>query len=152
MEKADVKTGRVLVAAQPFNNLLPDKVERLSLLMEEMAEVQKEIGKILRHGIDSGWSSGSGNHFNTNLQNLVKEIGHVLYAIKLLRVHGDLDMAAGVQARTSIWEEADFKAVSVIPYLHHQDYRILYVLCKKDSFKDTHLEYNGDIRDEAERI
>ena len=37
----------------PFNQLTPDKAERLAMLAEECAEVIQIIGKILRHGYAS---------------------------------------------------------------------------------------------------
>lgn len=62
--------------------------ERLGLFTEEMGEGQLEIGKILRHGIDSHHPDQPGL---SNAQRLEMEAGHVLAAIDLLVACGTLD-------------------------------------------------------------
>ena len=65
-------------------------IERLALLMEELAEAGQVIGKILRHGMNSHHPVVPGGA-NRNL--LEDELGDVLAAIDLLVLAGDLDRA-----------------------------------------------------------
>lgn len=79
------------------NRISEAEQERVGLFSEEMGEAQVEIGKILRHGIDS-------RHPNdpslSNAQRLELEAGHVLAAIDLLVECGTLDREALQAART----------------------------------------------------
>lgn len=71
-------------------NLSKAQLERLALLTEELGEAQQCIGKILRHGYESSspWDSSG----DTNKEYLEKELGDVLFCIKLLAVDfKDLD-------------------------------------------------------------
>lgn len=70
-----------------FNKLTPAEAERLALLMEEMAEAQQVIGKILRHGYQSVHPNGGPN----NRELLMKELSHVNVAMSLLENAGDVD-------------------------------------------------------------
>jgi hypothetical protein len=70
--------------------------ERLGLFAEEMGESQLEIGKILRHGIDSHHPDEPSL---SNAQRLELEAGHVLAAIELLVASGTLSLAGLEQAR-----------------------------------------------------
>ncbi len=63
--------------------------ERLGLFTEEMGEAQLEIGKILRHGIDSHHPDDPSL---SNAQRLELEAGHVLAAIDLLVEAGTLNL------------------------------------------------------------
>lgn len=72
------------------NKLSPAETERLALLMEECAEVQQIIGKILRHGYDS---SSPLKPEDDNRLLLHKELGDVQAAIQIMRKEEDLDHA-----------------------------------------------------------
>ena len=93
-----------------FNGLNPAEDERLALLMEEMAEVQQVIGKILRHGYESYHPNGGPN----NRELLERELGDVRCALHMMVMAGDLHA-------TSIAEHARDKAKRVAKYLHHQE-------------------------------
>lgn len=69
------------------NRIGEPEQERLGLFSEEAGEVQVEIGKILRHGIDSFHPNEPGL---SNAQRLELEAGHVLAAIDLLVACGTL--------------------------------------------------------------
>ena len=74
-----------------FNGLTPAEAERLAYLMEEMAEAQQVIGKILRHGPHSYNPIESHPDFKIlNIQLLEKELNDVLNAIRLMQSSGDL--------------------------------------------------------------
>lgn len=92
-----------------FNKLTPAQAERFAILMEEMAEAQQVIGKILRHGLESYHPETE----ECNRDLLAKELGHVDYAIHMLTQAGDLN--AGYMASCSAG-----KRVSIARYLHHQ--------------------------------
>ena len=96
------------------NDLLPSELERLSILMEEMAEVIHIIGKIQRHGYESYHPE---NSRVLNRQLLEKEIGHVSHAINLMIANKDID--AG-----SIDLERANKKKKILQYLHfaHETY------------------------------
>jgi len=66
----------------PFNRLTPAEAERLAFVMEEMAEAQQIIGKILRHGYQSYHPDDPEKTSNRAL--LAKELGHVYCGIQLL--------------------------------------------------------------------
>ena len=57
-----------------------EETEKLAVLMEECAEVQQVIGKILRHGYDSYHPETK----TTNRENLAREIVDVCTAIILI--------------------------------------------------------------------
>jgi NTP pyrophosphatase (non-canonical NTP hydrolase) len=94
---------------QYFNDLMPDQLERLALLLEELGEAQQAIGKILRHGYDSRHPDGG----PTNRESLEREMGDVLVALEMLHEASDL-------SRMSVLERQGEKQESVKPYLHHQ--------------------------------
>ena len=91
-----------------FNKLTDAQAERLYILSEELGEAQQAIGKILRHGYESGWNGSN------NRRDLEKELGHVYYAIALLRGSGDID-------NWKVLENAAYKSQSIKPFLHNQD-------------------------------
>lgn len=98
---------------ESYNKLTPAETERLALLMEECAEVQQVIGKILRHGYEEGHPKGN----TTNREDLEKEIGHALYAVALLDFKGDIRKKA-----------YEFHSISkndtVAKYLHHNTLKV----------------------------
>lgn len=89
-----------------FNKLSPAEAERLALLLEELGEAQQAVGKILRHGYESGWDGSN------NRQDLTKELGDVEYAVALMRHARDLD------GETAPW--VSDKAECCPRFLHHQ--------------------------------
>lgn len=66
--------------------------ERLAVLMEECAEVQQIIGKILRHGYDSKHPNRMRPQDPDNREMLAEEIGHVDAAIKLMVSNRDVSL------------------------------------------------------------
>jgi len=93
-----------------FNQLNPDELERLAILMEECAEVQQVIGKILRHGYESHHPD---NSMESNRFLLTKEMGDLKHAMKMIfdakDVHEEhIDLRVKAKAR------------KIQPYLHHQ--------------------------------
>lgn len=98
------------MSVRHFNGLMPAEAERLALLMEECAEVQQVIGKILRHGYHSVHPNGGLN----NRELLEKELGDVQYSLGLMVAAEDVE-------RDVIEIYADEKAEKVGKYLHHQD-------------------------------
>jgi len=89
--------------------LSPAETERLALLMEECAEVQQIIGKILRHGYASKHPNGG----PTNRALLEKELGHVDFALSLMLCNDDVLCSA-------LSASAEDKRMSVARYLHYQ--------------------------------
>ena len=80
-----------------FNKLTPAELERIALLAEECGEVIQAVNKIIRHGYESSHP----DHDENNRYDLEKECGA-----------GDLD-------KHGIHNQADYKAKSVVHYLHH---------------------------------
>lgn len=103
------------ITQEHFNKLSPAQAERLSLLLEEMGEVQQVIGKIQRHGYESkNPDDPLGEQWRaTNRMLLEKELGHVAYALALMIATFDVNPEA-IERSTKI------KSSSVIAYLHHQ--------------------------------
>lgn len=93
------------------NRITPAMRERLVLLMEECAEVQQVIGKILRHGYES---SHPDSPEITNRMLLEKELGDVGCALTMMMSAGDLDAF-------KITEAATAKTEKVKQYLHFQE-------------------------------
>jgi hypothetical protein len=91
-----------------FNRLTPAQLERLTLVVEECAEVQQIIGKILRHGYESYHPD---NTHDDNRALLEIEMGDLNFAMDLL-----------VQTDLSTWnvrKAAIDKSQRVGQYLHH---------------------------------
>lgn len=95
-----------------FNQLEPDKLERLAILAEECGEVIQIVGKILRHGYDS--QNPDAPLAFTNQQLLQHEIGDVLYIIELLIERDDV-------SKESVEIAKEKKARKIRKYLHHQE-------------------------------
>lgn len=91
-------------------NLSEADTERLSILIEEAAEVQQAACKILRHGY------GSYNPFDEkktpNRRLLEKEIGDLFFAVDLMIGYYDLNLNAITQFK-------DEKADKIKDYLHY---------------------------------
>ena len=94
-----------------FNRLTDAEDERLSLLMEECAEVIQIAAKVKRHGYASANPDGDPSLINREL--LESEIGHVLHAVDRMTLVGDV----GVR---QIHAEKVRKADRIGRYLHHQ--------------------------------
>lgn len=88
--------------------MTPAEHERLAILAEECGEVIHIIGKILRHGFESTHPRGG----PSNRALLEKELGDVLYAMRLMDYRKDIDFDA-------IRIFADRKEINIKPYLHH---------------------------------
>jgi len=89
--------------------LEPAQIERLVVLMEELAEAGQAAAKVLRHG----YAEGHPNYFDTNRDHLLKELGDVLAAVRLLEANGDLDLLTIIGA-------SDEKLERLPEYLHHE--------------------------------
>ena len=79
--------------------------ERLHLLAEELCEAGAEIGKILRHGYNSSHPVTC----KVNKDMLEKELGHVVNAIALLGLAGDINIInIEVKLRQGVGLESQF--------------------------------------------
>lgn len=70
--------------------LTPAELERLAILMEECAEVQHIIGKIIRHGYHSFNPIIENPQINREL--LEKEIGDLSFAVNFCADNGDINL------------------------------------------------------------
>ena len=93
-----------------FNKLAPTEDERLTLLIEECAEVIQAATKIQRHGYEGTYPDSG----ETNRAALERELGDLTWAITRLTGCGDVKSHAIIKASSD-------KARRVIPYLHHQN-------------------------------
>ena len=93
-----------------FNKLTPAEDERLTLLIEECAEVIQAATKIQRHGYAGAYPDSG----ETNRAALERELGDLTWAIQFMRAHGDVSGPCIAQAMNQ-------KARRVAPYLHHQN-------------------------------
>lgn len=89
-----------------FNKLTPAEAERLAWLMEECAEAQQAIGKILRHGYNSK-NPFDPNH-EGNRADLLREIRDINAAVNLMIEKGDLSQLARERNHTKL------------AFMHHQ--------------------------------
>lgn len=94
-----------------YNNLSPSEQERLAILVEELAECQWVIGKILRHGYESVWPDRQGWRL-TNREVLIQELGDVLAAIDMM-VHNDFKDPIAIE------EAKQKKIAKQKQWLHH---------------------------------
>ena len=92
-----------------FNKLTHAELERLAILAEECGEVIQAVNKIIRHGYERYHP----DHAENNRYDLEKECGDVRHAMIRLCDAGDLD-------KQGIHNKADYKAKSILNYLHHQ--------------------------------
>lgn len=99
-----------MVTNQPYNKLTPAEDERLTLLIEECAEVIQAATKIQRHGYEGTYPDSG----ETNRAALERELGDLQWAITHLVRRGDVKSHVIIKASSD-------KARRVIPYLHHQN-------------------------------
>ncbi|MDA8251100.1 MAG: hypothetical protein M0Z28_18280 [Rhodospirillales bacterium] len=93
-----------------FNGLTPGEAERLALLMEECAEVQQVIGKILRHGYSRCHPNGGPD----NRALLERELGDLDAARALLiKAHDITEHSIDLHARVKLGRVGE--------YLHHAE-------------------------------
>ena len=90
--------------------LTPAELERLAILMEECAEVQHIIGKIIRHGYHS---------FNPTIENppinrelLEKELGDLQFAINFCSSNKDINLL-------NVQNYSEKKKKSIQDWLHY---------------------------------
>lgn len=93
-----------------LNGMAKDEIERLAILMEECGEVVLACGKILRHGYES-FNPDKIEDGVDNRCDLEKELGDVVYAMRLMYAHADVDF-------TRVQEFASTKPERIRPYLH----------------------------------
>lgn len=104
-----------------FNDLTPAQTERLAILMEECGEVIHIVGKILRHGFESG--SPYGHNTETNRQALVRELFDIKASALLLSV--DLpELGLGDEVNAQVALDADVAVQKAfnkkLSFSHHQ--------------------------------
>jgi NTP pyrophosphatase (non-canonical NTP hydrolase) len=92
----------------PYPIITPAEYERLALLMEECGEIIQVIGKILRHGYGSYHPD---NQEQDNRELLEKELGDVMFAIKLMKKKKDID---GIVIKSYMNEKEE----NISDYLH----------------------------------
>lgn len=93
-----------------FNGLTEAQQERLVILIEECAEVIQAGCKVLRHGYES---NNKGALHETNRQRVQRELGDLWHSLGRMAAASDLD-------REIIADQSEYKAESILPYLHHQ--------------------------------
>jgi len=100
---------RASISSVPFNQLTPAEAERLALVMEECAEVQQVIGKILRHGYESCRPKTQ----KTNRVLLEGELGDLRATVALMTQVGDIN-------EKHIRVAHAHKMIRIKEFLHHQ--------------------------------
>ncbi len=93
-----------------FSNLTDAAIERLSILTEECGESVQVAGKVVRHGWASYHPEDANKTINREL--LEKELGDVLFAIRLMGYNNDISI-------TEVERHAKGKANRIGKYLHH---------------------------------
>lgn len=93
-----------------FNGLTDAEAERLGILAEECAEVIQAVGKILRHGYETGHPTKPEGL--TNRQQLELELGDVGFILGFMVHEGDVREQRIALRRTE-------KASKIQHYLHH---------------------------------
>lgn len=101
------------MSAKGFNRLSLAEAERLALLLEELGECAQAIGKVLRHGYRS--FNPIRVDLGDNRDQLEKEIGDVMAAVKLLTRAKDLS-SNNIRLR----QESKLYGLDKGQYLHHQ--------------------------------
>lgn len=112
----NVGTGTVITKIEKklpteldFPYLSPAELERLAVLAEECGEVVQAVNKIIRHGYNNHHPART----ETNREELMTELGHILFAIGLLAKGKDVQMH-------KIECSQRRKSASAKKYLHHQ--------------------------------
>lgn len=118
-QRADGQWETIIKVERPVfsNGLSAAEAEALALLAEEMGEAQQVIGKILRHGFESGnpdrlVNQGVASITYTNRMELEKELGDVEAAVQIMVNNGFLNT---FKITHNIME----KMGKVGKYLHH---------------------------------
>jgi hypothetical protein len=96
-----------------FNKLTPAETERLAILMEECAEVQQIVGKILRHGYES-YDPTKDNPFD-NRGLLELELGDLKHIVFQMQQVGDVNSGA-------IHLRVRNRSNRINKYTHHNDF------------------------------
>lgn len=73
-----------------FSPLSPAEIERLAILSEELGEAQQVVGKLIRHGA----VGVMGPRRWDNWADLERELGDVVFAIRLLAENGPMSARA----------------------------------------------------------
>ena len=92
------------------NKLTPAQLERLAILGEELGEAQQVIGKIIRHGYESG---NPLIDYEANRSLLERECGHVYEAILMLCRDKDI-------SESEVNRSQEQKKQNIKRWLHHQ--------------------------------
>jgi NTP pyrophosphatase (non-canonical NTP hydrolase) len=95
-----------------FNELTPAEAERLACLLEECAEVQQIVGKILRHGYES-YNPNDAKKL-TNRWLLEMELGDLLAVVSMMSLDNE-DIS-----ETELEHHKQDKLKRIQKYLHHQ--------------------------------
>lgn len=90
-------------------DLTKAELERLAILMEECAEVQHIIGKIIRHGYESYHPLDEDKTPNRKL--LEKELGDLSFAVNFCGDKKDIDLF-------EVGKHKNYKMQSIQKYLH----------------------------------
>jgi hypothetical protein len=90
--------------------LTPEQIEALQILQEECAEVIQAVSKILRHGLLS--TNPTIPNSPTNGQDLDKELGHVIAALKVCRILGLVHV-------TTMFHYGDRKLLTSHQWIHY---------------------------------
>lgn len=85
-----------------YEDPTPAERERLSLLVEECAEVQQMAAKILRHGYENFLPHGSEHLQNRKV--LEEKLGDLVMAMDLLSARGDIDAKKVMRMSNRKWE------------------------------------------------
>lgn len=90
-----------------FGQFTPSEVERLVVLTEELCEAAQAACKMQRHGYESSHP----DYYETNRQQLERELGDVVALMSILVKNGDIDV-------DRILDAANKKLSNVSDYLH----------------------------------
>lgn len=101
----------------PPYKLTDAELERLACLMEECAEVQQIVGKIIRHGYES--YNPFDPHRTSNRKLLERELGDLIAVVNIVINGGDIN---GLDLKKA----AKDKKVRIRRYLHYNQINIKY--------------------------
>ena len=107
----------MMATTEHFNRLTEAEAERLALLIEECAEVQKAATKILRHGYESHnphAKTPAEEDAETNRQSLTRDCADLSHVIGRLIKAGNIE---GLEVAM----HASRKASTIKTWLHHQE-------------------------------